>query len=170
MAPVLVRPRYGTGIGVGRSSEDVVTDGDVTSNEYSSSGLPIYGGVLGESELYYTGELFSPLSKATESITDVIDLEAGKGEELGDSWFFTTPTEEIESALPVLSRETEFAWVSSHAKELAQFQGQWVAVDGERVVASGCDFTEVTKEARSNGVEIPYVIKIETGEERPFVG
>ena len=172
MAPVLVRPRYGTGIGVGRSSEDVVTDGDVTSNEYSGSGLPIYGGVSGESEseLYYTGELFSPLSKATESITDVIDLEAGKGEVLGDSWFFTTPTEEIESAVPVLSRETEFAWVSSHAKELAQFQGQWVAVDGERVVASGCDFTEATKEARSNGVEIPYVIKIETGEESPFVG
>ena len=170
MAPVLVRPRYGTGIGVGRSSEDVVTDGGVTSNEYSGSGLPIYGGVLGESELYYTGELFSPLSKATESITDVIDLEAEKGEELGDSWFFTTPTEEIESAVPVVSRETEIAWVASHSEELAQFEGQWIVVDGQRVVVNGYDFAEVTKDARSKGIEIPYVIKVEIGEVEPVIG
>ncbi len=170
MAPVLVRPRYGTERGDGRSREDIITYAGVTSNESSRSRLPTGGDESGESELDYTGELSSPLSKATESITDVVDLEAGRGEELGDSWFFATPTEEIESAVSVVSRETEIAWVASHSKELAKFQGQWIVVDGQRVVVNGYDFAEVTKEARSNGVEIPYVIKIETGEEIPFIG
>ena len=48
-------------------------------------------------------------------------------------------------------------WIDEHR---AQFAGQWVAMDGARLIASGPDARAVYKEARSQGIEVPFVDKV----------
>jgi hypothetical protein len=52
-------------------------------------------------------------------------------------------------------------WVREHRSEYA---GQWVALDGDRLVASGVDARGVYEQARVEGVAAPFVERVE-GEE-----
>lgn len=48
----------------------------------------------------------------------------------------------------------ERAWIEAHREE---FLDQWVALDGAHLVAHGTDARTVYDEARSQGVESPYL-------------
>lgn len=47
--------------------------------------------------------------------------------------------------------------------QAAQFEGQWVVFDGERLVATGCGnlLREMVQKARDEGCEVPYVFFVE---------
>lgn len=46
--------------------------------------------------------------------------------------------------------ETDFAWLMEHTDELvADYAGKWIAVAGERVVASGDTASEAAEAARA---------------------
>ena len=62
--------------------------------------------------------------------------------------------------------EREHAWVSAHRDE---YLGQWVAVEGERLVAHGTDPRQVYLAARDAGIEVPYIVHVVKREE-PFTG
>jgi hypothetical protein len=42
-------------------------------------------------------------------------------------------------------------------KNLEKYSGQWVALDGDRLIASGPTAKEVYSKAKAEGVEIPFV-------------
>jgi hypothetical protein len=52
-------------------------------------------------------------------------------------------------------RDIEMRWLSEHE---AEFAGQWLALDGDRLIAHGPDAQEVYKEAFAAGVEAPFVV------------
>ncbi|HXD32213.1 MAG TPA: DUF5678 domain-containing protein [Pyrinomonadaceae bacterium] len=56
------------------------------------------------------------------------------------------------------TNEQERAWINAHRDE---YLGQWVALDGGRLIAHGADARTVYLAARAQGVEIPYVDRIE---------
>jgi hypothetical protein len=58
-------------------------------------------------------------------------------------------------------------WISEHR---AQYAGQWVALDGDRLVASGEDGREVVARVRREGIEGPFLTRIEAGEEQAVWG
>ncbi len=58
-------------------------------------------------------------------------------------------------------------WLSSHRKRYA---GKWVALAGDRLIASGSSALEVYQAARSAGVTIPFVEQVRPMEELPFGG
>jgi hypothetical protein len=64
-----------------------------------------------------------------------------------------------------ISRETQ--WVKEHRHE---YVGQWVALDGERLVSHGTNAREVSEAARAAGVEVPFFTRVEPDEELPFGG
>ena len=49
----------------------------------------------------------------------------------------------------------------THPEVFHPFAGQWVVLEGEEIVSHGHDPLEVVAEARSKGVRIPYVFRVE---------
>jgi hypothetical protein len=45
--------------------------------------------------------------------------------------------------------------------QLIQYAGQWIALDGERLIAAGPSLRDEVHEARSKGVAVPYVFRVE---------
>lgn len=51
----------------------------------------------------------------------------------------------------------ELDWLESHGRE---YSGQWIALDGNRLLASGIDPKTVLAQARDSGVELPLMVRI----------
>ncbi|HEX4946777.1 MAG TPA: DUF5678 domain-containing protein [Blastocatellia bacterium] len=66
---------------------------------------------------------------------------------------------------PYCLRERE--WLRQHRYEYA---GQYVALDGGRLIAFGPDGRVVIRQAREAGVKAPYIARIEAADELPFGG
>lgn len=64
-----------------------------------------------------------------------------------------------------ITRETQ--WLQEHRHE---YIGQWVALDGDRLVSHGTNARAVSEAARAAGVELPFFIRIEPAAEAPFGG
>ncbi len=63
--------------------------------------------------------------------------------------------------------EREQRWLDEHRDE---YQGQWVALEGDRLLASGPDGRAVYEAARAAGVRAPLVTRVERHDELPFAG
>lgn len=63
--------------------------------------------------------------------------------------------------------EREQYWLDEHRDE---YQGQWVALEGDRLLASGADGRAVYEAARAAGVRAPLVTRVEPRDELPFAG
>ena len=57
-------------------------------------------------------------------------------------------------------------WVDEHRDE---YLGQWVALDGDRLVSYGRDAKKVYEEARAAGVQSPFLKRV-TKDDLPFGG
>ena len=58
-------------------------------------------------------------------------------------------------------------WLTEHREEYA---GQWVALDGDRLIAHGLDAKEVYAIADASGVRYPMVTQIEPANALPYAG
>ena len=58
-------------------------------------------------------------------------------------------------------------WLRLHRKE---YPGEYVALDGDRLVAHGKDGQEVSRIAREQGVKVPLVSYCPPVDEPPFGG
>lgn len=65
------------------------------------------------------------------------------------------------------AHERERAWVDRHRDE---YVDQWVALDGDKLLAHGIDARKVYLAARAAGVEVPYVERIKRDGAPPFAG
>ena len=61
----------------------------------------------------------------------------------------------------------ELRWLDEHRQE---YIGQWVALQGDRLLAHGMSAGDVYDEARRLGVEVPSLLRIEPWDELPFGG
>ncbi len=61
-----------------------------------------------------------------------------------------------------LHREQEMQWLAEHE---ATYAGQWLALDGDRLLSHGADPHKVRAEARAMGVESPFVVFAEDPDE-----
>lgn len=60
----------------------------------------------------------------------------------------------------------ERAWIEAHRDE---FLGQWVALDGDQLIAHGGDARTVYDEARAHGTTSPYLVHV-TPKVEAYVG
>lgn len=60
-----------------------------------------------------------------------------------------------------------FDWLAEHAREYA---GQWVALDGDRLIASGNDAKAVYALADADGAYLPLVTLVEDPDAPPYSG
>ena len=69
--------------------------------------------------------------------------------------------------LPIRDRSREAPWLRKHRDAYA---GQWVALDGERLIASGHDLKQVPATARRSGVPDAQMMRVEPNDALPFAG
>jgi hypothetical protein len=73
----------------------------------------------------------------------------------------------LQSAKPGYpTNEKERAWINSNRDE---YLGQWVALDGDHLVAHGTDAKKVYDEAREQGITAPYLVHV-TPKVEAYVG
>ena len=64
-------------------------------------------------------------------------------------------------------RAQHLAWLKAHREEYA---GQYVALDGERLVGSGATLREAHEQARQQGVANPFLTHVSSVNDAPFGG
>jgi hypothetical protein len=67
---------------------------------------------------------------------------------------------------PHIDRSRELAWLAAHRREYA---GQWVVLEGERLIGHGDDPRPIVAEARAEGIDCPFVVHIRA-ESGPVIG
>lgn len=68
--------------------------------------------------------------------------------------------------IPVPDSRPAMRWLSEHGHE---YEEQWVALDGDRLIAHNTDYWTVSKAAKDSGVYLPLITFIERPPQRPFV-
>jgi len=62
-------------------------------------------------------------------------------------------------------RATEVAWI---AQNRASFANQWVALEGDRLIAAETDAEKVFAAAKAEGIASPFVVRILPEDSLPF--
>ena len=62
--------------------------------------------------------------------------------------------------------EASLRWMKEHGSE---YIGQWIALDGDRLIAHSIVFDEVAAAAKADGAELPLYHFIEPEPEHPFI-
>ncbi len=73
------------------------------------------------------------------------------------------PSTIIVTDLPLRDRSREHDWLEKHRDE---YDGQWVVLDGNKLIAAGFDGKEVARKVRELGINGVYVVFVE-GSNRP---
>lgn len=68
------------------------------------------------------------------------------------------------------SRQREIEWLSSNTDMLYAYQGNWIAIEGDKIVAWGSDEVEVEMQAKTKGVKIPLLFRVPAETDKPFIG
>lgn len=75
------------------------------------------------------------------------------------------PKRPLRVEMPDFSREMR--WIKEHKKEYA---GQWVALDGDRLLSHGMNAKEVFAAADQSGVEDPFFAHLDPADETAYMG
>jgi hypothetical protein len=73
---------------------------------------------------------------------------------------------ELAQAAPAQSRAIESTWVERNRDE---YLGQWVALEGDALIAHGANAREVYLAARRAGIGGPYIVHI-IPDANPYIG
>jgi hypothetical protein len=74
---------------------------------------------------------------------------------------------QVEPIIPQADFSLSVKWLAEHETEYA---GQWVALDGDRLIAHGQDVKEVYAAAAASAVKYPMVTQVEDPNAPPFAG
>lgn len=82
-------------------------------------------------------------------------------------WLRDALGRELRPAQSYSTHERERAWIEQHRDE---YLNQWVALDGDRLLAHGTDTREVYLAARAMGVRAPFLERVTSKPEVAFMG
>ncbi|HEX5085894.1 MAG TPA: DUF5678 domain-containing protein [Blastocatellia bacterium] len=68
---------------------------------------------------------------------------------------------------PMKDRAREMAWIEEHKHEYA---GQWVALDGDRLIAASPIQQKVWDAVKAYSADLPLVHRIPSPDDLPFIG
>ncbi len=68
---------------------------------------------------------------------------------------------------PMKDRSLEHSWLRQHRRE---YPGEWLALDDGRLISHGLNMKEVAAEAKRQGFNSPYFVRVESPDELPWAG
>jgi hypothetical protein len=98
------------------------------------------------------------------ALPDVVSLSVGTLAGL-------LPAPDQPDGLPTDFRASELAWLQAHEDDLVgTYAGQWIAVDGQSVVAHAGDLATLLQASNQAGHPHPFVTRITAEPRVPFFG
>lgn len=76
------------------------------------------------------------------------------------------PAKIIATDLPVRDRSREYSWLEQHRDE---YDGKYVALDGDKLIAAGDAAKEVATKARELGIQGALIVYVEGSEQPRFI-
>ena len=58
-------------------------------------------------------------------------------------------------------RHTETEWRRTHGQVLRAYSGEWVVLEGQRLVVHAATLEDAVRQARAAGVAVPYVFRVD---------
>lgn len=108
--------------------------------------------------------LFNHEAEIVETLREAGVFSAPNGQTTSQS---TTPKCEPVRCVDPIDLSREMNWLKAHRGE---YPGQWVALDGDRLIAHGAEAREVYQAARAAGLSAPFVEQILPTDDLPFGG
>ncbi len=108
--------------------------------------------------------LFGHDVELTETLRQVGVLSTMNGQTIADP---TEPKSKPIKRVEPIDLSLELNWLKAHRSE---YIGQWVALDGERLIAHGVDARKVYQAAREAGLLSPFVEQVLPTDDLPFGG
>lgn len=68
---------------------------------------------------------------------------------------------------PMPDRTREWEWIKQHKREHA---GQWVALDGDRLIAASPNRLEISAAIKADGAKLPLIHRIPSPDDLPYIG
>jgi len=85
--------------------------------------------------------------------------------------FVTETVSKEEEERPITPfRQSEMNWLSSNSEQLGKYEGKWIALEGDKIVASGSNEVTVEMQARMKGIKVPFLIRVPSKADKPFIG
>lgn len=78
-----------------------------------------------------------------------------------------TPSKRVPNIVADTDYAKELRWLAEHQREYA---GEWVALEGDRLITHGKNAKEVFAAARTSGVAMPMVTQVDDPDAPPFAG
>lgn len=101
--------------------------------------------------------------------TELEQLQEALSETLLESKFENKPPRDkrIDPIITNADFSLSVKWLAEHG---ADYSGQWVALDGDRLIAHGTEPKDVFAAADATGVQHPLVTQVEDSNALPFAG
>jgi Family of unknown function (DUF5678) len=96
-----------------------------------------------------------------------LELEPKDRQKLLDELPDQQPLDRSVAPIPMPDYKSALQWLADHAREYA---GQWVALDGARLIAYGTDHNQVFVAAKADGAYLPLIELVEDPDAPPFAG
>ena|SRR6266545_842629 len=96
-----------------------------------------------------------------------LELEPKDQQKLLDELPDQEPPDRRVPPIPMPDYKSALQWLADHAREYA---GQWVALDGARLIAHGADHHKVFAAAKADGAYLPLIELVEDPDTPPFAG
>jgi Family of unknown function (DUF5678) len=96
-----------------------------------------------------------------------LELEPKDRQKLLDELPDQEPLDRRVPPIPMPDYKNALQWLADHAREYA---GQWVALDGARLIAHGPDHHQVFAAAKADGAYLPLIELVEDPDAPPFAG
>lgn len=68
---------------------------------------------------------------------------------------------------PMPDDKLERQWVQDHKHE---YPGQWVALDGDRLIAASANRMEISAAVKADSAKLPLILHIPSPDDLPFMG
>lgn len=68
---------------------------------------------------------------------------------------------------PMPDDTRERQWVKDHKHEYA---GQWVALDGDRLIAASPNRMEISAAVKADGAKLPLIVRVPSPDDLPYIG
>jgi len=67
-------------------------------------------------------------------------------------------------------REVEMRWLEENRETVANLGGEWIAVEGNRLVSHSTDFADVLETTKKEGIRIPFILFVPKNFTNPIAG
>ena len=78
-----------------------------------------------------------------------------------------SPRDKHVPSQPMPDDTHEMEWVEQHKHE---YSGQWVALDGDRLIAASPNRMEISAAVKADGAKLPLILRIPSPDDLPYIG